>query len=185
MFQETPIKDLLIYKPKVFEDARGRFFESFNSSHFSDRGLNAQFVQDNRSVSVKGTLRGLHLQTGASAQAKLVSVLKGHVYDVAVDLRPDSQTYGKWFGIDLTESTLQSLYIPRGFAHGFVVLSDSAEFFYKVDNRYDKKSESGLIFNDADLAIDWRLPTDQLILSDKDKLLPTLKEFSRSAGVHQ
>lgn len=177
MFIETSIPDLVIYRPRVFGDNRGHFFESFNAKHFQERGINHQFVQDNRSTSSRGTLRGLHLQTGTSAQAKLVSVLRGHVYDVAVDLRPNSPTFKKWYGLDLTEEIPQSLYVPRGFAHGFVVLSESAEFFYKVDNFYDKSSESGVLFNDKDLSIDWKFPSDQFILSDKDKLLPTLKTF--------
>ena len=187
MFEETPIKDLLIYKPKVFEDARGRFFESFNSTHFKTRNINDQFVQDNRSVSTKGTLRGLHLQTGAAAQAKLVSVLRGRVYDVAVDLRPKSGTLGQWFGIELSEGDAKSLYIPRGFAHGFVVLSETAEFFYKVDNFYDRASESGIIYDDPDLNIEWHLPKSELILSEKDKILPSLKsaiEAGHKIGLH-
>lgn len=176
MFEETPIEGLLIYTPRVFKDHRGCFFESFNARHFAERGLKADFVQDNRSVSVKGTLRGLHFQKGQAAQAKLVSVLRGHVYDVAVDLRAGSKTFGKWFGMELHEDKIQSFYIPRGFAHGFVILSDSAEFYYKVDNFYNKDSEVGLAYNDPDLAIDWKIPHDQIILSDKDRTLPSLQD---------
>lgn len=177
MFSSTDIPNLLVYTPKVFNDPRGYFFESYNAKPFKDQGINTDFVQDNRSVSKKGTLRGLHFQTGASAQAKFVTVLQGHVYDVAVDLRPESATFKKWYGIDLKAEEPRSLYIPRGFAHGFVVLSETAEFFYKVDNFYDKSSEAGLIYNDPELNIDWRLPEDQLLLSEKDQVLPTLKDY--------
>ncbi|MCB9072198.1 MAG: dTDP-4-dehydrorhamnose 3,5-epimerase [Bdellovibrionaceae bacterium] len=179
MFTTTPIKDLLVYTPKVFGDHRGHFFESYNHKHFLEAGLEYQFVQDNRSTSKKGTLRGLHLQTGASAQTKFVSVLQGHVYDVAVDLREDSPTFAKWFGIHLTDEKPQSLLIPRGFAHGFVVLSETADFFYKVDNYYDKSAEAGIIFNDRDINIDWLLPTQELTLSEKDMILPTLEQFRK------
>lgn len=182
MFEETPIPDLLIYKPKVFEDHRGRFFESFNSKHFHEIGIWAPFVQDNRSTSAKGTLRGLHFQRGEHAQAKLVSVLRGHVFDVAVDLRPNSPTFGKWHGVHLIDSINQSLYIPRGFAHGFAVLSETAEFFYKVDNFYNSESESGIHYADPDLAIDWQIPLHQVVLSEKDKLLASFKQFSESIG---
>lgn len=182
MFQTTPIQDLLIYKPKVFGDHRGRFFESFNSLHFKEVGITVPFVQDNRSISTKGILRGLHMQLGEHSQAKLVSVLRGQVYDVAVDLRVDSATYGKWYGLHLSEDVIQSLYIPRGFAHGFVVLSEQAEFFYKVDNFYNKESESGLHFADSDLAIEWPFPAEQVILSEKDKVLPSLRDFSKQLG---
>ena len=178
MFTETPLKDLLIYRPKVFNDSRGYFFESFNALHFQQRSFSQPFVQDNRSFSQRGTLRGLHLQRGEHAQAKLVTVLSGHVYDVAVDLRSSSSTFGKWYGIELKAEDPTSLYIPRGFAHGFVVLSETAEFFYKVDNFYNKESEAGIIFNDNELSIDWKIPFEALILSDKDKALPTFSEFS-------
>ena len=177
MFVATPITDLLIYRPRVFEDHRGRFFESYNNKHFADAGLNFQFVQDNRSTSKKGTLRGLHFQTGESSQAKLISVLSGHVYDVAVDLRPHSPTFAKWYGMHLTADDPQSLLIPKGFAHGFLVLSDTAEFFYKVDNFYDKSAEAGIIYNDPILNIHWPMPTEDLILSDKDTQLPTLIDY--------
>ncbi len=177
MFHTTPIEDLLVYTPKVFEDHRGRFFESYNAQHFKAAGLDYNFVQDNRSVSKKGTLRGLHFQKGDSAQAKFVSVLRGHVYDVAVDLRPESKTFSQWYGIHLKDDAPQSLLVPRGFAHGFLVLSDEAEFFYKVDNYYDKAADAGIIYNDKDLAIDWPLPSDLFILSEKDTNLPTLKKY--------
>ncbi len=177
MFIETPLKDLLIYRPKVLKDARGYFFESFNASHFKERGLTKPFVQDNRSFSQQGTLRGLHLQRGEHAQAKLVTVLTGHVFDVAVDLRVNSPTFRHWYGLELKSEDPTSLYIPRGFAHGFVVLSHTAEFFYKVDNYYNKESEGGIKFDDPDLSIDWKIPHESLVLSDKDKMLPNLNQF--------
>lgn len=177
MFKKTPLADLLIYSPKVYNDHRGYFFESFNQQHFTAAGIHVQFVQDNRSYSAKGTLRGLHLQTGTAAQAKLVTVLRGAVLDVALDLRPASPTFKKWWSMKLESETPQSIFIPRGFAHGFVVLSESAEFFYKVDNFYDKSKESGIQFNDPDLNIDWLIPSDKIILSEKDRALPTLKKF--------
>lgn len=178
-FIKTPIADLYIYKPKVFGDHRGYFFESFNANHFRDQGLNPNFVQDNRSFSKRGTLRGMHMQMGEHAQAKLVSVLRGKVFDVAIDLRPNSSTYGKWHGVELNDTEIEFFYIPRGFAHAFIVLSDEAEFFYKVDNYYNKESEAGISYNDPDLNINWQIPESELILSDKDKLLPTLKEFTK------
>lgn len=177
MFEKTPLADLWIYTPKVFRDNRGFFFESYNQQHFTDAGFNTQFVQDNRSFSVKGTLRGLHLQTGSAAQAKLVTVLSGKVLDVAVDLRPQSKTFKKWWSMELNSENPQSLFIPKGFAHGFIVLSETAEFFYKVDSAYNKAKEAGIQFNDPELNIDWKLPAEQLILSEKDKALPTLKKF--------
>lgn len=180
VFEQTPIKDLLIYTPRKFEDSRGYFYESYNAKHFEAEGINTQFVQDNCSRSLKGTLRGLHLQLGDHQQAKLVSVLRGQVYDVAVDLRPDSECFGQWYGIHLSEDKPTSLYIPRGFGHGFVVLSEFADFFYKVDNFYNKESEAGIIYNDPTLAIDWGLDANQLILSDKDKNLPDFATFKKA-----
>lgn len=177
MFIETPISDLLIYTPQIFRDKRGYFFESFNDRPFIERGLVHRFVQDNRSRSSLGTLRGLHFQKGTSAQAKLVSVLRGKVFDVAVDLRPDSQTFKQWYGIILQDSDPRSLFIPRGFAHGFVALEDATDFFYKVDNYYDKSAEGGILFSDPDLSIDWRFPNNKMLVSDKDLKLPTLSKI--------
>ncbi len=181
-FSQTPIPDLYIYKPKVFKDLRGCFFESYSALHFKSQGILADFVQDNRSTSQKGTLRGLHMQVGAHAQAKLVSVLKGHVYDVAVDLRPSSPTFKKWFGLHLTEDDPTSLFIPRGFAHGFAVLSETAEFFYKVDNFYNKESERGIKYDDTELGVEWPLTQDQIILSDKDKSLSSFQDWLRTSA---
>ncbi|SDL71207.1 dTDP-4-dehydrorhamnose 3,5-epimerase [Chryseobacterium taihuense] len=169
----TPLKDCYIIEPTVFEDERGYFFEKFNEKKFEDlTGMNGHFVQDNISKSSYGVLRGLHLQKGDSAQAKLVSCLEGRVLDVAVDLRLDSPTFGKWFSLELTAENRLQLYIPRGFGHGFSVLSKSAVFSYKCDNFYHKESEGGVLWNDTDLNIDWQLPVEDIILSEKDKNLP-------------
>lgn len=169
----TPLKGCVVIKPTVFDDERGCFFESFNQKKFQElTGNDTVFVQDNQSYSAKGVLRGLHLQKGESAQAKLVSVVKGEVLDIAVDLRAGSKTFGKHFGIKLSESNNLQLFIPRGFAHGFVVLSDDAIFQYKCDNYYDKNAEGGIHYADPDLAIDWILPHEQLIISKKDLELP-------------
>jgi dTDP-4-dehydrorhamnose 3,5-epimerase len=177
--EKTPLKDCLILKPKVFSDARGYFFESFNEQRFNElSGLDVHFVQDNQSFSSYGVLRGLHFQQGEHAQAKLVRVLKGEVLDIAVDIRPDSPTYGQQFSIILSEENKQQLFIPRGFAHGFVVLSEVAEFFYKCDNYYNKASEGGIAYNDADLNIDWQLPASDILVSEKDEQNPSFKAFS-------
>jgi dTDP-4-dehydrorhamnose 3,5-epimerase len=176
--EQTPLKDCYIIHNTVFKDNRGYFFESFNQQKFSQlTGLDIHFVQDNQSSSVKGVLRGLHFQKGDAAQAKLVRVLQGSVLDVAVDLREDSPTYGQHFTIELTDESNTQLFIPRGFAHGFVVLSDTAVFFYKCDNFYDKQAEGGLMYNDPQLNIDWRLPDSELILSEKDLENPLLKDI--------
>ncbi len=170
--QETALKDCLILKPRIFEDARGYFFESFNEKTFEDKtGLSGKFVQDNQSFSSYGVIRGLHAQTGAYAQAKLVRVLKGEVLDVAVDMRPNSETFGHHIAVTLNEENKLQLYIPRGFLHGFAVLSETAEFFYKCDNFYHKESEIGVMYNDSSLAIDWQVPKDRQLISDKDLLL--------------
>lgn len=177
----TPLKGCVILKPKVFHDARGYFYESFNSKRFGElTGQSLQFVQDNQSFSSYGTLRGLHFQKGDHAQAKLVRVLKGEVLDVAVDLRPNSDTFGKHFSVILNDQNLLQLFIPRGFAHGFVVLSPEAEFFYKCDNFYNKESEGSILFNDADLNIDWKLSFDAVNLSEKDKLSESFELFKFS-----
>lgn len=174
---ETALKDCFLIEPTVFNDERGYFFESFNSDKFNKAlGVTINFVQDNESLSTKGVLRGLHYQTGPYAQAKLVRVIKGEVLDVAVDLRPESETFGMHVGIVLNEFNKKQLFIPKGFAHGFIVLSDLALFSYKCDNYYHKPSEAGILYNDPDLNIDWRLREDQLIISAKDQALPLLKE---------
>jgi dTDP-4-dehydrorhamnose 3,5-epimerase len=167
--EKTPLRDCYIIHDTVFADSRGYFFESFNAQKFESlTGINTPFVQDNQSASTRGVLRGLHAQTGEHAQSKLVRVLSGKVLDVAVDLRKYSPSFGKAFSIELTGDNHKQLYIPRGFAHGFVVLSDTAVFFYKCDNFYNKASEMGIMYDDPDLNIDWQLPKEELILSDKD-----------------
>lgn len=175
--EETYLKGCFVITPKVFEDERGYFFESFNERVFKEvTGIGTNFVQDNQSKSNLGVLRGLHFQTGNHAQAKLVRVVKGKVMDVCVDIRRGSPTYGKHFSLILDDKHHQQLYIPRGFAHGFVVLEDDTIFSYKCDNFYNKASESGIIYNDSFLNIDWVLPEEQLIISEKDKHLPAFKQ---------
>lgn len=176
---KTPLADCFILKPAVFTDARGYFMESFNEQKFNETsGLNVHFVQDNQSFSSKGVLRGLHFQKGEHAQAKLVRVLKGEVLDVAVDLRAGSATYGQHYSVLLSEENKLQFFVPRGFAHGFVVLSEKAEFFYKCDNYYNKASEGGLHFADPSLNIDWQLPADSLLVSEKDAVLPFIAELN-------
>tara|TARA_R110002033_G_scaffold98637_1_gene146980 strand:- start:14055 stop:14600 length:546 start_codon:yes stop_codon:yes gene_type:complete len=175
--KETKLKGCFILEPKVFEDSRGYFFESFNKETFNKLiGENISFIQDNESYSSKGVLRGLHYQTGKYAQAKLVRVIKGKVLDIAVDIRKDSPTFGEHISLELSEDNKQQLLIPRGFAHGFIVLSDTAIFSYKCDNFYNKQSEGGIIYNDKDLNIDWGLNEKEFIISEKDLQLPNLKE---------
>ena len=175
--KETPLKDCYIIEPTIFEDDRGYFFEKYNEQKFEElTGMNGHFVQDNISKSSYGVLRGLHLQKGEHAQAKLVSCLEGKVFDVAVDLRRDSPTFGQWFGVELTPENKLQLYVPRGFGHGFSVLSETAIFAYKCDNFYNKESEGSVIWNDKNLNIDWKLPEDVIQLSEKDSQLPTFAE---------
>jgi dTDP-4-dehydrorhamnose 3,5-epimerase len=173
---ETKLQGCFILEPKIFEDQRGYFFESFNQNQFNSlTNTNTRFVQDNESFSTKGVLRGLHYQIGEHAQAKLVRVIQGRVLDVAVDLRAGSPTFSQYVAVELTETNKKQLFIPRGFAHGFVVLSDTAIFSYKCDNFYNKESEGGIIYNDPSLNINWQLPEDFLIVSEKDLVLPTLE----------
>jgi dTDP-4-dehydrorhamnose 3,5-epimerase len=167
-------------EPKIIYDDRGYFMESFNERSFQEGiGQNVHFVQDNQSFSAKGVLRGLHYQTGEHAQAKLVRVLDGEVLDIAVDIRPGSKTFGEKVSILLSAENKRQLFIPRGFAHGFVVLSDTATFFYKCDNFYNKESEGGIVFNDPEINIDWHFPEQELIVSEKDWLLPTMKNAKK------
>jgi dTDP-4-dehydrorhamnose 3,5-epimerase len=170
--EKTPIEGLVIIKPKVFQDDRGYFFEAFNQKKFGEKGINYNFVQDNESESQYGVVRGLHFQDAPHAQAKLVRVLQGKVFDVAVDLRRNSPTYKRWFGVELSDKNKYQLMIPRGFAHGFSVLSNKAVFHYKCDNYYNKESERGIIYNDKTLNIDWKLNPSDMILSEKDQILP-------------
>ncbi|PKB42623.1 dTDP-4-dehydrorhamnose 3,5-epimerase [Cellulophaga sp. RHA19] len=173
---KTNLDGCLVLEPTVFNDDRGYFFESFNVNRFDDAvGHKINFVQDNQSFSSKGVVRALHYQLGEYAQAKLVRVLNGVVLDVAVDLREGSKTFGKHFSIELSAENKKQLFIPRGFAHGFSVLSDTAEFFYKCDNYYNKQAEGGIIYSDSTLNIDWKLHKEQIKVSEKDLELPTLK----------
>lgn len=177
-FIETKLKGCFVIEPQLFGDKRGYFLESFNYQKFSEAiGYDVRFIQDNQSFSSFGVLRGLHLQTGDDAQAKLVRVLSGRVLDVAVDVRPGSETYGQHVAIELSHENKKQLFVPRGFAHGFVVLSETAEFFYKVDNYYAPQSESGLLFNDPKLNIDWVVDEKNLIIAPKDLEQPMLKNF--------
>jgi dTDP-4-dehydrorhamnose 3,5-epimerase len=179
--EQTPLKDCFIIHEKVHGDARGYFIETYNSRDFkAATGLDIEFVQDNQSRSTKGVLRGLHMQRGAAAQAKLVRVLEGAVLDVAVDLRKGSPSFGQHFAIELTADSNKQFYVPAGFAHGFVVLSEYATFFYKVDKFYEPGNEVGIMYNDKDLNIDWQLPTSELIFSEKDKTLGSFAEYAAS-----
>ncbi len=176
----TFIKNLLVIEPTVFNDKRGYFFESFNKKKFEElTGLKIDFVQDNESKSKYGTLRGLHYQIQPFSQAKLVRVIKGKVLDIAVDIRENSETYGKYFSLELSDDNKKQLFIPRGFAHGFVVLSEEAIFTYKCDNYYNKEAEGGIIFNDKQLNINWKLNADEIILSDKDKQHPKFGQHKK------
>lgn len=176
-FVNTEIKGVYIVETKVFGDNRGYFMETYNYNDFKEAGLDMEFVQDNQSKSTKGVLRGLHFQKKHS-QGKLVRVTKGKVFDVGVDLRDGSETYGKWVGVVLSEENKKQFYLPKGFAHGFVVLSDEAEFCYKCTDFYHPEDEGGLIWNDPDIGIKWPLDgIDNIIFSDKDKLWPRLKDL--------
>ena len=180
-FLPTKLKGCYILEPKVIVDERGYFMESFNEKRFQEGiGKEIHFVQDNQSYSTKGVLRGLHYQTGEQAQAKLVRVLSGEVLDVAVDIRPGSETFGEHVAILLSAENQKQFFVPRGFAHGFLVLSQTATFFYKCDNFYNKESEGGIIFNDSQLNIDWQFQESDLIISEKDQILPTIDNAKRA-----
>ena len=180
-FTPTNLHGCYLIEPKVINDERGYFMESFNQKIFQT-GVQqeVQFVQDNQSFSTQGVMRGLHYQCGEHSQAKLVRVLSGEVLDVAVDIRPESPSYGQHFSVVLSEENCKQLFVPRGFAHGFLVLSESAIFFYKCDNYYNKASEGGIIYNDESLSIDWHLEKQNLIISEKDEQLPS---FSNSIQI--
>lgn len=173
------IQGLYVIEPKVFPDARGYFMETYNENDFREEGLDMKFVQDNQSMSVRGVLRGLHFQK-QFPQGKLVRVIRGAVFDVAVDLRADSATYGKWFGVELTAENKKQFYISEGFAHGFLVLSDEAEFVYKCTDFYHPGDEGGVIWNDPEIGIEWPIAPDmQLIFSEKDQKWGRLKDAFR------
>lgn len=178
IFTKTDFPDLYVIEPKVYEDSRGCFFESFNLEVFSrETGLIPNFVQDNQSTSSYGALRGMHFQKGEFAQAKLVRVLTGSVYDVVVDLRPRSPMFKRSYAIELSCKNRKQLFVPRGFAHSFVVLSETAVFYYKCDNYYNHEAEGGINYADPELNIDWIVPANKLILSEKDKKLPFMSDL--------
>lgn len=179
-FIETKIKDLIIVEPSVYGDERGYFMEAYHKKDFYAGGIKTEFVQDNVSFSTRGVLRGLHFQT-KNTQGKLVRVISGSVYDVAVDLRRDSETYGKWEGVILNDENKRQFYVPEGFAHGFLVLSETALFTYKCTNYYSPEYDSGIMWNDKDLNIDWMLKdVDEIKLSEKDKIQMSFESFSKS-----
>lgn len=174
---ETPFEGLYILEPNVFNDDRGYFFESFNDNTLKDiTGFTNTFVQDNQARSTINVLRGLHYQKEPHAQTKLIRALEGTIWDVVVDLRKASKTYGQWYGVELSAENKRQFLIPRGFAHGYSVLSETAEVFYKCDNLYNKASEGGVIYNDADLNIDWKIDFNNAIVSEKDLVLPSFKQ---------
>jgi dTDP-4-dehydrorhamnose 3,5-epimerase len=179
-FTETKLKGCFLIEPKIITDERGYFMESFNEKTFQE-GIqqSVRFVQDNQSFSSKGVLRGLHYQVAEHAQAKLVRVIHGEVLDVAVDIRPDSSTFGQYEAVLLSAENQRQFFVPRGFAHGFLVLSETATFFYKCDNFYNKEAEGGILFNDPTIGINWNFPIDQLLISEKDHQLPTLQNAKR------
>lgn len=173
-FSKTDFPGLLIFKPKVFEDDRGYFFESYNEKTFSAEGIEIKLVQDNQAKSSYGVIRGLHYQLNPYAQTKLIRVLSGNILDVAVDIRKGSPTYGKVFTLELSAENKIQLLIPKGFAHGYSVLSQTAEVFYKCDEFYNTTNEAGIMYNDAALNIDWQIPADKAVVSEKDKRHPGL-----------
>ena len=174
---KTPIEGLLVIEPMVFKDARGYFVETYNEKRYREAGIDAQFVQDNQSYSSYGVVRGLHFQRPPYSQAKLVCCTVGRVLDVAVDLRKDSPTFGQWYSVELSEENKRQFFIPRGFAHGFSVLSDQAIFTYKCDNLYHPEADGGLLLSDPSLAIDWQVPEQLRIISEKDTKHPTFGDF--------
>lgn len=181
IFTETKLKGCYIIESKIIRDERGYFMESFNEKTFQNGvGQAVHFVQDNQSFSTKGVLRGLHYQTDEHAQAKLVRVLQGEVLDVAVDIRPDSPTFGQYESVLLSGENQKQFFVPRGFAHGFLVLSETATFFYKCDNFYNKESEGGIICNDETININWQFSLEDLIISEKDKVQPTLENAKKA-----
>ena len=174
---KTPIEGLLIIEPRVFRDARGYFIETYNEQRYREAGINTTFVQDNQSCSSYGVVRGLHFQKPPYSQSKLVCCTVGRVLDVAVDLRAGSKTYGQWYSVELSAENHRQFFIPRGFAHGFSVLSDTAIFAYKCDNLYHPEAEGGLLLSDPTLAIDWRIPANERIISEKDTKHPLFSNF--------
>jgi dTDP-4-dehydrorhamnose 3,5-epimerase len=175
--RKTGIEGLLVVEPRVFQDPRGYFFESYHRNQLKDHGVDLEFIQDNQSRSNYGVIRGLHYQNAPHGQTKLVRVTEGSIYDVAVDLRRESPTFGQWFGVELSADNFLQLLIPKGFAHGFSVLSDHATLYYKCDDYYHPQSESGIRFDDPDLGIDWKVDPGKAIISDKDRTLPLIEQL--------
>lgn len=182
-FIETNLKGVIVVEPQIFYDNRGYFFETYSKNKYLEGKIDCNFIQDNQSMSKYGVIRGLHGQLGESDQAKLVRVTKGKVLDVVVDIRPNSETFGQHISIELSEENQKQLFIPRGFLHGFSVLSDSCIFSYKCDNYYDNKSIYGVIYNDKDLNIDWKIPEKDIIISERDSLNPTFKEIKKLINI--
>lgn len=174
--KETSIPGLLIIEPDVFEDPRGYFFESYNHRQFQEAGIDKYFVQDNQSLSGYGVIRGLHYQLSPYSQSKLVRVLEGSVWDVVVDIRKNSPTFGRSFGLEISAKNRIQLYVPKGMAHGFAVISPAAVFFYKCDNFYNQSAERGIHYLDRDLGIDWPVPAEKILISSKDQILPPFRE---------
>ncbi|MFO8002585.1 MAG: dTDP-4-dehydrorhamnose 3,5-epimerase [Marinilabilia sp.] len=177
---QTKIPGLIIIEPDVFSDRRGYFYESYSLQKYREHGIQNEFVQDNVSSSVRGVVRGLHYQLGPYAQGKLIQVLKGTVLDVAVDLRQGSPTYGEYLSLEVSEENHRQFYVPRGFAHGFSVLSKEVIFTYKCDNYYNKEAERGINFRDPALGIDWQIPENEIIISPKDQVLPSMEEAEKN-----
>jgi len=175
LFHKTEIPDLLLFEPKVFEDSRGYFLESYNERTFQLEGINVRWVQDNQSSSLYGVIRGLHYQLPPFDQTKLIRVIRGKILDVVVDIRKGSPTFGHSYAVVLSAKNRKQMFIPKGFAHGFSVLSKKAEVIYKCDEFYNKESEGGIAYNDPALHIDWKIPVNEAIISEKDKVLPTLE----------
>lgn len=175
-FHKTEFPGLLVFEPVIYEDSRGFFFESYNEKNFRQQDIDLRFVQDNQSSSSYGVIRGMHYQLNPHAQTKLVRVLRGMVLDAVIDIRRNSPTYAKVFSIELSAENKKQLFIPPGFAHGFSVLSEKAEVFYKCDAFYDKECEAGVRYNDPFLKIDWKIPADKIIVSEKDQQLPLLAD---------
>ena len=173
---QTPIPDLLIIKPRIFEDVRGFFYESYNRNQYQENGIHQDFCQDNQSQSSYGVVRGLHYQLHPKSQSKLVAVIIGAVWDVAVDLRKNSPTFGQWYGVELSAENKLQFLIPQGFAHGFSVLSETALFSYKCDNFYNQVLERGIAYNDPTLNVDWKIPLDSIIVSPKDQAHPLFND---------
>jgi len=181
-FIKTAIDGVVIIEPRIFRDNRGYFFESYNEPELIKNGISPRFIQDNQSKSCYGVIRGLHCQLGEHAQAKLVRVLQGKVLDVAVDIRKGSPTFGKHVAVELSDENQRQLFIPRGFLHGFSVLSETAVFAYKVDNLWCKESEFGIRYDDPEIGVDWRIPKDKIITSEKDRIANSLKDIPNDSG---